>query len=324
MPKSQDSITTSYATLIRVLCDISEAYLYEGKMDASLNILMVGDQLTAAQEVAPSDAMKFLLQYGKVRIMNYFLANEGYDEMVATVLHAQQAAEKAENEQGKADALQLLGEVYYYQSLNSERHEFARALENFRQALDSRTALHDERGISESLFYIGVVHEHEDEPDDDKAFEYYTRAFHIARNNDYKLEESYATRHLAGMLMAKESKEDRGQALKYALRSLALREEIGFKRYLPPSHNLVGEIYFLQGDVEHALLHQQQAYALAQEMNLPMFCMWSLFAMGEIHQAQKDVSQAKKDFEQAYAIAQEMKIPYGINEASQKLAQLSS
>jgi tetratricopeptide (TPR) repeat protein len=318
MPNFPESVTTYYATLIQSLCDISDAYLYEGKMDDSVNILTIGEQLAEAKEIAPRDTMKLLLQYSKVLIMNYFLANSDYDAMLSTVLRAKQTAEGAQDEQGKADAVQLLGQVYYYQSLNNEVHEYEQALEYFQQALDRRVALGDERGISESLFYIGLIYQNGDTPDKEKAFDYYTRSFHIAEKHDYKLEASYASRHLASVLGERKELE---QALIYALRSLALREEIGFKRYLPPSHGLVGEIYFAQHDLESALFHNRRAYELAQEMNLQIFMMWSLFSLGDIYLTQYDTVQAKEHFEQAYNIAQEFHLPYAIKEIQEKLHQ---
>ena len=321
MSNFPESVTNHYTTLIQSLCAISEAYLYEGKMDESVSILNIGEQLARAKEVAPRDAMKLLLQHSNVLVMNYFLTNNDYDAVLSMVLQAQQAAENANDEQGKADALQLLGIAYYNHSLNNEVREYERALDYIQQALDRRVALGDERGISESLFYIGLVYQNGDKPDREKAFDYYTRSFHIAEEHDYKLEASYAARHIASILGERGELE---QALLYALRSLALREEIGFKRYLPPSHGLVGEIYLRQQNMEQALFHQQRGYELAQEMNLQTFMMWSLFSLGEIHLAQHDIAQTRAQFEQAYSIAQELHLPYAIKELEEKLQHLSA
>ncbi|MEO8972689.1 MAG: tetratricopeptide repeat protein, partial [Ktedonobacteraceae bacterium] len=220
MPHFPESVTNHYTTLIQSLCNISEAYLYEGKMDESVNILHIGEQIAKSKEIAPRDVMKLLLQHGKVLVMNYFLTNSDYDAMLSTVLHAQQAAEDVPDEQGKADTLQLLGEVYYYQSLNNEVHQYERALEYFQQALDRRLVQGDERGISESLFYVGLVYQNGDKPDNQKAFDYFTRSLHIAEKHGYKLEESYAARHIASILCERERPEESEQALTYALRSL--------------------------------------------------------------------------------------------------------
>ncbi|HVB21575.1 MAG TPA: hypothetical protein VNG51_06490 [Ktedonobacteraceae bacterium] len=319
MPNFSESVTNHYTALLQTLCDISEAYLYEGKMDEAVNILNIGEQFAKAKEVAPRDVMKLLLQHGNVLIMNYFLTNSGFDAMLSMVLRAKKVAEDMPDEQGKADALQLLGEVYYYQSLNTEAREYERALEYFQQALNSRVALGDERGTSESLFYIGLIYQNGDTPDNEKAFDYFTRSFHIAEKHDYKLEESYAARHIASILGERKELE---QALTYALRSLSLREEISFNRYLPPSHGLVGEIYFRQHDLERAMFHNQRAYELAQEMNLPSFIMWGSIAIGEIYLAQHDTAQAKEKYEQAYGIAQELNLPYALKELREKLQQL--
>lgn len=319
MPHFPESVTNSYTTLVQAICNIAEAYLYEGKMEESVNILTIGEQLAHAKEVAPQDTMQLLLQQSNVLVMNYFLTNSDFDELLSRISRAQQSAEIANDEQGKADAMQLLGEAYYYHSLNNETHQYEQALDYCQQALDRREALNDERGISESLFYIGLIYQNGDTPDIEKALEYFTRAFHIAEKHGYKLEESYAARHIASIVG---ERGDLEQALTYAIRSLTLREEIGFKRYLPPSHGLVGEIYLRQQNIEQALFHQQRAYALAHEMNLQTFMMWSLFSLGEIHLAQQNTAQAREYFQQAYDIAQQLNLPYAIKEVQEKLQQL--
>ncbi len=143
----------------------------------------------------------------------------------------------------------------------------------------------------------------------------------IGEQHNYKLEASYAARHLAGIFA---DKEDPKQGLKFALESLTLREDIGFKRTLPASHLLVGMLYYAQNDLAHALLHYHKALELAEEMELKSAVMSSLLAIGDIHLSQKDVTQAQDHFEKAYALAQELDIAYGIAEASEKLEQLSN
>lgn len=319
MPHFPASATIHYTALIQSVCDIAEAYLYEGKMEESIHILNISEQLAQAKEVAPRDTMKLLLQKSNVLVMNYFLTNSDFDGILSAIVRAQQAAEAANDEQGRADALQLLGEAYYYQSLNNGAYQYEQALAYCQQALDRRVTLNDERGISESLFYIGLIYQNGDTPDIEKACEYFTRAFHIAEEDGYKLEESYAARHIASILGERGELE---QALTYALRSLTLREEIGFKRYLPPSHGLVGEIYLRQQNFEQALFHQHRAYQLAQEMNLQTFMMWSLFSLGEIHLAQQNTVRAREYLQQAYDIAQKLNLPYAIKEVQEKLQQL--
>lgn len=98
MPNFPESVTIHYTTLLQSICDISEAYLYEGKMDEAVNVLNIGEQLALFKEVAPRDTMKLLLQHGKVLNMNYFLTNNGYDAMLSTVLRAKQASEDAQDE----------------------------------------------------------------------------------------------------------------------------------------------------------------------------------------------------------------------------------
>jgi hypothetical protein len=52
------------------------------------------------------------------------------------------------------------------------------------------------------------------------------------------------------------------------LQALSLREEAGFKPYLPLDHLLLRDIYLARGDTANAQLHTERASALADEMGL--------------------------------------------------------
>ena len=61
------------------------------------------------------------------------------------------------------------------------------------------------------------------------------------------------------------------QRLRHALRSLELREEMGFKRGMPPAQLLISEIYVDQGELARAVDYCLQAEQLSQEMGLQLY-----------------------------------------------------
>src|SRR5581483_6786554 len=281
---SPDTLSQHYATLVHALCNISEVYYLQGRLDDALTVLKAGAQLTAASAVQPQDQVKLLLQYGKVLIRRFFLTSLDVDTMLATVERAQQVAEAAHDERGIVNALALLGQAHYYIGLNAAlyaagdlygaQEHSSRSLTYFQQALERGEALQDTRVMSEALFYIGLVHERRRQ--NEQAQPYYTRSLQIAEQHNHKLETSYAARHLSGIAL---ENGDLEQALNYALKSLHLREEIGFRSALPHSHLLVSDVYMAQKDLANAHFHAQQAYALAEDQKQKDGIIFSLLTL---------------------------------------------
>ncbi len=313
---SSHSISDHFTSAIYSLCEIAELYYYLAKLDDAVNVLKTGLQLTSAKEIHLRDRVKLTLQYGKALVANYFLSNKDFDIALATSLEAKQLAETAHYEKGTADALSLIGQVHYYKKLNSGEGDYEEALTYFQQALKIREKLRDTRGISEALFYSGLTYEQRSLFD--SALESYTEALQFADLYNHKLEKSYALRHLAWLAL---DRKDLDAALNYALTSLALREEIGFRVYLPHSHILVGDIYLAREDSENALINYQNAQGLAEEMGIKNALIRSLLAIGTIQLIQADKVQAQENFQHAHTLAQELGIPFAIEEAAKKLAQ---
>ena len=307
-------ITDHFTSVIYSLCEIAELYYYLSKLDEAVDVLKTGLQLTSAKEVHLRDRVKLTLQYGRILVAHYFLTNKDFDLTLATALDAKQLAETASYEKGIADALSLIGQTYYYKTLNSGEGDYEEALIYFQQALSLREKLHDTRGISEVLFHSGLTYEQRGIVD--KAYGHYTEALQFADLYNHKLEKSYALRHLAGLAAAKG---DLDAALNYALTSLALREEIGFRIYLPHSHILVGDIYLQREDSENALINYQNAQALAEEMGIQNALILSLLAIGNIQLVQGGVVQARENFRHAHALAQELGVIYTLEETTKKL-----
>ena len=319
---SLEAMTARYTTLFQTLCDISESYYYLGRLDDAIKLLKFGKQLLEAKEAAQHDQLKFLLQYGKILTSSIFYRNRDAEEALTTLAHAKQLAVLISHEQGEADALDLLGLAYYYKQLMTKEGESSTALAYCQQALTRREVLDDQRGISESSFHIGLIYENGDQPDLDQAPIYYSRAYQIARQHGYKLEQSYAVRHLVGMFAHMQG--DLERARQCLEESLALREEIGFKITLPFSHLAVGDICAKQNELTIAARHYQRAEILAREMEQPVARILSQLGLGELYLAQQQRSQALGCIEQAYSVAKEHHLADWMSVATERREALSN
>lgn len=272
---THDTLAQHYTTAVDALCEIARAHYMHGRLADAQHLLRTSLQLLDVREATPQHRLKLLLLYGQVLVVEHLLMRGESDAMFSTVRQVQQIAEAAQDRQGIADALSMLGQAHYFAAVVASlkqgvmptgvpgEGQYDQALAYQQQALELREALHDTRGISESCFQIGVVYERWQQYD--RAREYYARARQIADQYGYAFEKTEPARHVAFHAL-REGNLD--QALTLALQALALREEAQFRPYLPLDHLLIRDIYLAKGDTANAQLHTQHALALAEEMGL--------------------------------------------------------
>ncbi|MDQ2715881.1 MAG: hypothetical protein M3Z08_13305 [Chloroflexota bacterium] len=317
MSLSVEAIAERYAISFNALSEIASAYYFQGQLDEALRLFQAGEQWLSAQEVQPVDQMSFLLKYGQFLIHNYFLTNRDEDRMLSIVQRARQAAETIQNEAGIASAFYLAGQTRYYHNLLTGGSDYIEVRGFFEQASALSEKIAESRILAESLFYTGLTYERHGV--ETRAREYYQRVLEIAEQHGYTWAASEAYRHLSGLSMSN----DTIQSLEYALKSLALREEMGFKRGLPPAQLLVSDVYIARNELARALEYCQQAEQLSIEMGLHFYIALTHLTRGEIAYKQGKGAQAREHFEKAAALGRELNIAFPIMEANEKLEMLA-
>lgn len=276
MQRIDDKLTSYYTVMTDALYEIVKTYLYRGRLIDAQRIMQASQPLLEGGEVAQRDRLKLLLLEGRVLIVEQLLGRGEPDRLFAIVQRAKESANELGEQLSIADALNLLGQAHYFTTITAllksgqpvnvaqEEGKFAEAFRYHQQALQMREALNDTRGLSESHFQLGSVYERWGQAE--QAVEHYRQASQIAEQHDYRYEKVEPVRHLAlHALMTG----DLDQALKYGQRALVLREEAGFKPYLPLDHLLLSSIYQARGETVSAQQHMQQATALAEEIGYP-------------------------------------------------------
>ncbi|GHO46368.1 tetratricopeptide repeat protein [Ktedonospora formicarum] len=315
MSLSSEALSERYASSLQTISEIANAYYFQGRIDEALRLFQGGEQWLAAPEAASRDKLYFLLKYGQFLIHYYFLTNKMEEIMSSVVRQALQAAEASQDKAALAIALYLLGQVHYYRNLYVGVSDYGEA----REYLERASALSEQIGdlfkLSESLFYTGLTYDRESHSE--QAQSYYQRALELAEQHGNKWAASEALRHLTDHTEGE-------QRLHYALRSLELREEMGFKRGLPPAQLLVSDVYLDLGDLKRALEYCQQAEQLATEMGLQIHAIWGLLTYGDIASKREQVDQARDYYQQALTMANEFNNAFGIALANEKLKKLAS
>ncbi|QBD83289.1 tetratricopeptide repeat protein [Ktedonosporobacter rubrisoli] len=265
-----EEIAKYYKVALDALYEVARTYFFLGRLDDARHLLTTSLQVFEAQETMPQHRLKLLLLYGRILLVKQLLRVGDTPALFSTLEQARWIAEEIQDQQAIAEALSLLGQAHYSVNVTAgvildspDSGKYNTALAYQQQALELREALHNQRGISESYFQIGVIHERWQ--DYDRAAEYYKKARQIADQYDYPFEKTEPARHLAVHAL----KDDHlDQALQLGLEALKLREEASFKPYQPLDHILLRDAYLAKGDAANAELHTRKATALAEEMGL--------------------------------------------------------
>jgi tetratricopeptide (TPR) repeat protein len=270
-----DKLGRYYTTAIDALCEIAHSYFFIGRLSDALYLLSTSLHMIEAGEVVQKDRLKLLLLYGRVLNVNHLLHRGDTDLMFSTILQAKQVAEAAQDQQGLADALSLLGQARCNATTiaivksgglpfgTQGQGKYEEALAYQQEALSLQETLNDTRGISESHFGIGLVYQFWQQ--NELAREHFIKAIQVAEQYGHVLEQAEPNRHLTIDALFKG---DLDQALIHAQRALSFREAGGFRPYQPLDHLTLRDIYLKKGDTARAEFHMQQASALAEEMGL--------------------------------------------------------
>lgn len=309
-----EAIAEHYTSALEALAEIAEAYYFQGSLDDALRLWQAAEQLLAGEEVQPADQVKFLLRYGSFLVYNYFLTNRAEELLQTVVQRARQGAEAIQDEFAIATTLFLLGQIQYYHALLSGERDYAPARDYFEQASALREKIGDTYNLAESLFYTGLTYDRNAQKEE--AERHYQRALGIAQEQGNTWAASEAHRHLTDHTEGE-------QRLRHALRSLELREEIGFKRGMPPAQLLISEIYVDQGELARALDYCLQAEQLSQEMGLQLYLIDALMIRGDMAYKQGNLSLARSTYTQASELAHQLSNARGIASAHEKLEMLA-
>lgn len=246
----------------------SEAARNAGRLDEALRVLDAGESL-ALRDAAPADRVRLRLQRARCAYYRSSLAGSPHDAVIEELRRIVADAETAGGGPLAADAKDQLGLAVYARDFRATDQAEARAL--FEQALASRRAAGDRRGVAESLFHVALTWENKLDPTAEEKAR--SRALHeeslaAAEAGGFDVEASFAVRHLAGH---RQDAGDLDGALRGFERSLALREKAGFAIYLAPSLLAVGDVWKEKGDAAKARAYFERAREEAERIGAARF-----------------------------------------------------
>ena len=225
-------------------------------------------------------------------------------------------AERSKEPRLIADAADAFGRVLYSRRINLGEGDYEGPLRQFKRALELRRTAGDERGVIESMFRVGLVHERKDESG--KAIAIYEEAMRMAGRR-FPLERSNLARHLG---YQRQGEGDLDQALKLFTLSLELREQAGFLLTRPAALTSIGDLHRRKQDYPTALHYGRRALAEAERLGATRFVVGALLSIGRTHGAAGEREPALDHFRRAEALAEKIGYVSGVEQAREAAAEV--
>ncbi|GCE22419.1 tetratricopeptide repeat protein [Dictyobacter kobayashii] len=314
----QEALPAQFGKVLEALEGIASTYYMTGRLEQALHIFQAGRPLLAMPEVTLHDQAQFLLHYGQMLTRKTQYENAPEDEAVELLQQARRLAVQLDDKPLIADAVDSIGFAGYVAASNRREGDPSLLQVYFQEALERRQALQDQRGISESLFHLGLIEDIIDQPE--QAHVYYTQALQLARQHNHPGEASEALRHL-GFHALRDGQ--LAEAQQYLSEALHTAEQSGRQLSIPFAHVALSDVYLEQHKLDLASEHARKALELAQSMHVTRAHIFALSNLGSICQARGDKMQARAYYEQAHQLAQEIGLGYAIQQANAALQQLT-
>jgi len=299
--------------------EIARIRMFQARFDDALTLLDSAYALPIYELVDARDQAKLLLLKAEVLLYRAVFANNGHDEAFAPIEAAETIGEEQADRRLLADAQAMRAWILCYRELTAGRPRDA-VLEPAQKSLDLRREIGDQVGVAESLFLLGLAHEHKALPDVVEAEKLFREALQAADATGEKRWRSYASRHLGWTCM---NRGDLDEAFVYLEESLRLRQEIGLVAFLPPAYHAVGLVQLERGELGEALAYCQLAYDLGTEIGMDLYRFMALLPMGEAHEKRGEREEAMDCYQEALEMAPAFGAVF-VNEAKEAIERLKN
>lgn len=318
----EKELSQTYTDFVASLCEVAQSHFAKGKSSDARHMLQAALPLAEMLQ-AEAAQLALSLAEGKMLATEYIYTNADADYMLNLLHNAQKLAEQANDSKRLAETFHWLGIAHYFVELNASAKvnggegSYQEAFAYHQKALELREKWDDTRGICESLFQIGTVYERWQQVD--QAQEYYSIAYRMADRAGFTCEKVEPMRHFAFHAL---SQGNLDKALHDAKQALALREQMGFKPYLPLDHQLISEILLQMGKLDEAETHARKACTMANEMGYTRTVASALIILGDIFAERQKADQAKEQYKAALVLAQRLQIPLLLSKVNERLERI--
>ncbi len=301
LAEAQESTDTGniFDRFVENAISLAEQALYDAKFEEALKFI---EPTYFEKFDAYEPKHKILLSIQNIRIKSFQsrLHQTAFSskKQLAHLLELQKSAETLADESAQATYFTMLSALYRSENLDSCIFYENKALDLFNSQADYKSvAVLRATRISRTL---------DDYFRDNKKEEAIALIPSFRKEIDFSSKHSqyalaYNTRHLANIYRIYEV--DQEEALRLYQQSLALREVIGFKPFIPASHFSIGEAYMKLGKYALAREAYLQSAKLAEKINFVRYTIRPFIRIGDMYAAQGDKVKAKEFYVKAVKAA---------------------
>jgi tetratricopeptide (TPR) repeat protein len=313
---AQTQTNNTIDSLLTTSLNISEKLFYEGKFEEAKKYLRISffedfEAFTLTHKV------KLLSQLSKIRLYEnkLYRKQKKQQEVLNELLEIHPAASKLKDKAVLAGYLDTLGSA----CLETGNRDIAG--QHYDKAFKLYAALKDTYNMADTGSRIIMVRHlrlraKKDHAAVVKLIPEYENEIEFARKVNNKFALSFNTRHLGNIYL--QQLKDYGRALKFLGRSLALRKEINFKPYIPPSYSSMGDIFKQTGETAKAIEMYSRSIEAAEEVHFIRYMFYPRLMLGDIYKGMNNLEKAKAYYKQALKIASANHDVNGIEEALTK------
>lgn len=311
------SVGHSSGDSLDLLLRAAEAHHYRGAIPEAHAALAEAEKAARRRVGGPSAVARVWIARTHVFLSQTTATNSGYAGADTAAAAALRFAERSRDPRLMADAADAAGRVLYSRRINLAQGDYELPLAHFRRALELRQAAGDTRGVVESMFRVGLIHERKDEPD--QAIALYEEAMRLAGDR-YPLERSNLARHLA---YQHQGRGELDRALELFTRSLELREQAGFVLTRPSALTSIGDLHRRKGEYDRALDYGRRALAEAERLGASRFVVGALISLGQTQGAAGRSDAALELLRRAETVASGIGYVSGVDRARAEWEELS-
>ncbi|MGB3401339.1 MAG: CHAT domain-containing tetratricopeptide repeat protein [Microcoleaceae cyanobacterium] len=220
---------------------------------------------------------------------------ESYKRAIVVLEKALQLYQQAENLEGQAVSLFVLGRIY------SDLGDKQQALEYYNQSLPLWQQVGDKKGEAVTLNNIGRVYD--DLGDKQEALNYYNQSLPLRRQVGDKKGEAVTLNNIGRVY---DDLGDKQQALEYLNQSLPLTRQVEDKALEATTLNNIGGVYSDLGDKQTALDFYNQSLPLSQQVGDKAGEATTLNNIGRVYNDLGDKQTALDYYNQSLPLSRQM------------------
>ncbi len=286
---AQEPEPIHFDNFIKNAISLSEQALYQAEFEEALHFVE-GSYFEQFSEYEDKHQILLTIQRIRVQFFQARLHQTPYnsDEHLSHLLGLLPQVEKMQDDLPKGKFLTLLSGLNRSKNLDLCEQYEAQALKIFQEQADYKSLA--ELKATQISRELDVYFRDENKEAAIALIPKFREEIEYSSKHS-KYAQAYNTRHLANIYRIYDI--DQEEALKLYEQSLALREAIGFKPFIPASHYSLGEVYSNLNKYDLAIKAYTKSIELAEEIRFIRYTILPNIKLGDIYVASGNEAKAK-------------------------------